>query len=98
MLRGGRIGTSQQAWTTGSHVLRSSASRTAAATASASAEPSTPTMITERVRCLVRSARSFAAMINPRDDSLQFHSGLRVVPNIMIIGRQLSGPDPARGG
>jgi hypothetical protein len=42
-----------------------------AAAASASPEPSTPTMITERMTCLVRSARSFAAMINLRDVSLQ---------------------------
>jgi hypothetical protein len=54
-------------------------------------QPSTPTMITERVTCLVRSERSFASMINLREVSLQFHGGLTVVPNIMIIGWQLSG-------
>ena len=50
-----------------------------------------PTMITERVACLVCSTRQFAAMINLRDVFFQFHGGLPVVPNIMIIGRQFSG-------
>jgi hypothetical protein len=48
-------------------------------------------MITERVTCLVRSA-----LIRSDDQPARrfppVHGGLRVVPNIMIIGRQLSGP------
>jgi hypothetical protein len=55
-------------------------------------ERSTPTMIAEPLTCLVRPVRSFAAMINQRTFPSKSHGGLRVVPNIMIIGRQLSGP------